>query len=162
MSNDASDQPLAKAQYQGQKLRALAFALLAKREYSKQALFQKLCSYGADQDEAWQLVEELAAAHYQSDQRMAGMLVRQQLRLGRGPKRVQQQLQKHHIEQDLAREDLAQVDWLAQAYALKLKKFGAEVATEPKMISKQIRYLQYRGYSMDVIMRAIKQYSSAE
>lgn len=149
-------------QYQGQRLRALAFALLAKREYSKHALYQKLCGYAADHDEAWQLVEELATANYQSDQRMAGMLVRQQLRLGRGPKRVQQQLQKHQIEQCLANEDLATVDWYQQALTIKIKKFGSEIATDPKQINKQIRFLQYRGYSIDVIMRVIKSENLAD
>jgi regulatory protein len=154
MPKSASTTP--SADYTGQKLRALAFALLAKREYSKQMLYQKLLAYAADAEEALALVDALAADNYQSDQRMAGMLCRQQLALGRGPRRVQQQLQKHQLEPNLATEQLAEVDWLKQAMAVKIKKFGAARSHDPKQLAKQIRYLQYRGYSMDIIMQVVK------
>ena len=37
-----------------------------------------------------------------------------------------------------------------------IKKFGTEVANEPKVKAKQIRFLQYRGFDMDAIMKAIR------
>lgn len=139
----------------GNRLRAMAFALLAKREYSKTDLTQKLLSYGADQGEVENLVEELAQAHYQSDERMAGMLVRSQIRQGRGLQRIQQALKKHDIDRELAQQELENVDWLHEAKQLKIRKFGAEATTDPKQKAKQIRFLQYRGFAMDVIMKVI-------
>ncbi|MEG2461298.1 MAG: RecX family transcriptional regulator, partial [Acinetobacter sp.] len=38
---------------------------------------------------------------------------------------------------------------------LKIKKYGTEVATDPKLKAKQIRFLMYRGFEMDAIMKAI-------
>ena len=66
------------------------------------------------------------------------------------------QLQKIKVDAELASEDLAEVDWFAEALATKVKKYGAEVATDPKLKAKQIRFLQYRGYSMDVIFKVIQ------
>ncbi|KAA8734380.1 regulatory protein RecX [Acinetobacter qingfengensis] len=142
--------------YRGQKLRAFAFALLAKREYSKTELYQKLMLYAADADEVKLLLEELSQANYQSDTRMAGMLVRQEIRQGRGPRRIQQRLQKHQIDHDLAQPDLAEIDWFEQALQLKIKKFGENIAQDQKQLAKQIRFLQYRGYAIDIIMKVVK------
>lgn len=50
---------------------------------------------------------------------------------------------------------MQQIDWLAQAYQLKVKKYGTAVATEAKLKAKQIRFLLYRGFDMDVVMKAV-------
>lgn len=142
--------------YTGSSLRALAFALLAKREYSKTDLQHKLLTYQTDQAEVDHLIEELAQSHYQSDERMAGILVRSQVRQGRGPQRIQQAFKKHDIDAELAQEELEQVDWFEQALQLKIRKFGEDIAHDPKQKAKQIRFLQYRGFSMDVIMKVIQ------
>ncbi|MEK5782059.1 RecX family transcriptional regulator, partial [Acinetobacter baumannii] len=42
-----------------------------------------------------------------------------------------------------------------QAYELKLRKYGPEVTKDPKLKAKQIRFLMYRGFEMDAIMKAI-------
>lgn len=139
----------------GQRLRSLAFAYLAKKEFSKAQLRTKLLEKDAIPNEVDALLDELAQQNYQSDERMAGMLVRSNLRQGRGPQRIQQQLKKYHIDSTLAENDLSEVDWFAEALACKIKKFGEDVASDLKIKAKQIRFLQYRGYPMDVIMRAI-------
>lgn len=140
----------------GQTLRATAFALLAKREYSKQNLQQKLIELGASAEDAEVLVEELAENQYQSDERMVGMVVRSQIKQGRGLARVKQALKKHHLDESLAEESLQEVDWLQQAYQLKVRKFGTDISKDPKIKAKQIRFLQYRGFSFDIIMQAIQ------
>lgn len=137
------------------KLRALAFALLAKREYSKFTLYRKLLQHGADPQQAEQLIEELAQAHYQSDERMTEMLIRSQVRQGRGPQRIQQEIKKHQLNPALAQQEMQHINWLQQAMDLKIRKFGREIAKDPKIKAKQIRFLQYRGFTMDVIMKVI-------
>lgn len=140
----------------GQKLRATAFALLAKREYSKRDLQQKLVELGANADDAEVLVDELAEQNYQSDERMAGIVVRSQIKQGRGLVRVKQALKKYHLDESLAEDSLQEVDWLQQAYQLKVRKFGTDISKDPKIKAKQIRFLQYRGFSFDIIMQAIQ------
>ena len=140
----------------GTRLRSLAFALLAKREYSQTNLRKKLLEYGAVAEELEVLLEELALNQYQSDERMAGMVMRSQIRQGKGPQRIKMALQKHDIDQELVSEELQEVDWFKEALQLKIRKFGTDVTKDPKLKAKQVRFLQYRGFSMDVILKVIQ------
>lgn len=137
------------------KLRSLAFALLAKREYSAADLKEKLLAVGADAAEVELLLEELSHSHYQSDARMAGMLVRQNMRKGRGMARIQQDLKKHQIDPELAEHELQDINWLQQAIALRIKKFGRDLPGDPKEKNRQLRFLQYRGFDLDICFKAL-------
>lgn len=140
----------------GTRLRSYAFAVLTRKEYSKQDLIEKLALYAEHRDEVLELVEELARENYQSDQRVAEMVVRSQIRKGKGPNRIKLALNAKKIDKALAQNDMQDIDWYEQAYQLKVKKYGIEVATDPKLKAKQIRFLQYRGFEMDAIMKAIR------
>lgn len=50
------------------------------------------------------------------------------------------------------------MDWYAMAKDLKVSKFGdvmVSEASEAKEKNKHIRYLQYKGFSMDMIFEAL-------
>jgi regulatory protein len=83
------------------------------------------------------------------------MTVRSQVRKGKGPNRIKLALRAKHLDKSLVQEDIAEIDWYEQAYQLKVKKYGFEVSKDPKIKAKQIRFLQYRGFEMDAIMKAI-------
>jgi regulatory protein len=106
-------------------------------------------------EEVLTLVDELSENNYQSDQRVAEMTVRSQVRKGKGPNRIKLALRAKHLDKSLVQEDIAEIDWYEQAYQLKVKKYGFEVSKDPKIKAKQIRFLQYRGFEMDAIMKAI-------
>ncbi|OBY74700.1 regulatory protein RecX [Acinetobacter gyllenbergii] len=146
----------------GSRLRSYAFALLTRRDYSQAELITKLNQYAINPEEVTKLVEELAQQNYQSDQRVAELTLASQLRKGKGLQRIKQALKAKQLDAELITEELQDVDWLDQAYQLKLKKFGQEVATDPKIKAKQIRFLQYRGFDMGVIMKAIARTSEEE
>lgn len=139
----------------GTRLRSYAFALLTRREYSKMELLDKLKQYAINEQEVIDLVDELAEQHYQSDQRVAEQLVASQMRKGKGVYRIKQALQAKGLDSDLVEDDLQDIDWFEQAYQLKVKKFGTDVATDPKQKAKQVRFLQYRGFTMDIILKVI-------
>lgn len=140
----------------GTKLRSYAFAVLTRREYSKTELIEKLMLRASSHSEVVELIEEFAASNYQSDNRVAEMTIRSQIRQGKGPHRIHQRLKTKNIENVEAAAELKEIDWHEQAYQLKIKKFGLEVAQDIKMKAKQIRFLQYRGFEMDSIMKAIQ------
>ncbi|VXA58065.1 regulatory protein [Acinetobacter proteolyticus] len=146
----------------GSRLRSYAFALLTRRDYSQAELITKLNQYAVNPEEVEKLVEELAQQNYQSDQRVAELTLASQLRKGKGLQRIKQALKAKQLDTGLITEELQDVDWLNQAYQLKLKKFGQEVATDPKIKARQIRFLQYRGFDMGVIMKAIARSSEEE
>ncbi|NUF85206.1 regulatory protein RecX [Acinetobacter seifertii] len=140
----------------GQRLRSYAFALLTRRDYSKAELIEKLARYAQNIEEVKKLVEELSEQNYQSDQRVAEQMLASQIRKGKGPKRIQQALKNKQIENDLIADEIHEIDWVEQAYQLKVKKFGEVVEKDPKLKAKQIRFLQYRGFDLDVILKAIQ------
>ena len=139
----------------GTRLRSYAFAVLTRKEYSKKDLIEKLALYAESRDEVNTLVDELSRENYQSDQRVAEMLVRSQIRKGKGPNRIKLALRAKSIDSELAKHDMNEIDWYEEAYQLKVKKYGTEVSKDPKIKAKQIRFLQYRGFEMDAIMKAI-------
>lgn len=139
----------------GTRLRSYAFAVLTRKEYSKADLIEKLMTYAQSREEVLILVDELSANNYQSDQRVAEMTVRSQVRRGKGPNRIKLALRAKQLDKALVQEDIAEIDWYEQAYQLKVKKYGTKVSKDPKIKAKQIRFLQYRGFEMDAIMKAI-------
>lgn len=146
----------------GARLRSYAFALLTRRDYSKADLEAKLNQYAINPEEVANLVDELAQQNYQSDQRVAELTLASQLRKGKGLQRIKQALKAKQLDTELITEELSEVDWLDQAYQLKIKKFGMEVGTDPKLKARQIRFLQYRGFDMGIIMKAIARTSDEE
>ena len=150
------DEQLPKVQgLTGSRLRSYAFAVLTRREYSKAELVEKLTLYAMDRDEVLKLVDELATQNYQSDQRVAEMMLSSQKRKGKGPNRIKLALKSKKIDSSLIQEELKETDWNEQAYQLKVKKFGLAVEKEAKLKAKQIRFLMYRGFEMDAIIKAI-------
>ncbi len=78
-SDDQANKPL----LTGTRLRSYAFALLTRKEYAKAELIEKLSLYAQDRDEVLALVEELSERQYQSDQRVAEMVLSSQIRKGK-------------------------------------------------------------------------------
>lgn len=157
-SDDQANKPL----LTGTRLRSYAFALLTRKEYAKAELIAKLSLYAQDRDEVLALVEELSERQYQSDQRVAEMVLSSQIRKGKGPNRIKQALKHKQLDSNLILEDIQDVDWFEQAYQLKVKKFGTQIEKDPKQKAKQIRFLKYRGFDMNVIMKAISRTSEEE
>ncbi|HJF28205.1 MAG TPA: recombination regulator RecX [Acinetobacter lwoffii] len=139
----------------GSRLRSYAFAVLTRKEYSKAELIEKLALYAEDRNEVIALVDELAKENYQSDQRVAEIMLSSQKRKGKGPNQIKMKLKSKKIDTALISEELKETDWVQQAYELKLKKYGPEVSKDPKLKAKQIRFLMYRGFEMDAIIKAI-------
>ena len=135
---------------------------MTRRDYSQAELITKLNQYAVHPDEVANLVEELAEQNYQSDQRVAEQTLASQIRKGKGLQRIKQTLKAKQLDTELITEELQDIDWYEQAYQLKVKKFGEAVTKDPKTKAKQIRFLQYRGFDMDVIMKAVARTSEEE
>ena len=139
----------------GSHLRSYAFAVLTRKEYAKAELIEKLCLYAENRDEVLELVDELSRENYQSDQRVAETMLSSQKRKGKGPNQIKMKLKSKKIDTALIAAELKETDWAQQAYELKIKKYGVEVTKDPKIKAKQIRFLMYRGFEMNAVMKAI-------
>lgn len=152
---DTSSEDKKKSGLKGSRLRSYAFAVLTRKEYAKAELIEKLALYAEDRDEVLTLVDELSRENYQSDQRVADMMLSSQKRKGKGPNQIKMKLKNKKVDTALIAEELKETDWAQQAYELKVKKYGVDVAKEPKLKAKQMRFLMYRGFEMDAIIKAI-------
>lgn len=140
----------------GAKLRAYAYRLLGRKEYSRAELTQKLQQYADNIDEVHAIVEQMIEYNYQNDERFAQQVFRSQLAKGQGPQRIKQKIQQKSVDLQFIADQLEATNWLGEAYALKVRKFGVEITTDPKIKAKQVRFLQYRGYSLDTIFKVIE------
>jgi regulatory protein len=133
-------------------VRAGALALLGRREYASGELAAALTSKGYDQEVVAAVLAELAAERLVDDTRYAEGLVRQLANRGQGPSRIRQALQQAGISPDLASAALeGGPDWRVLAGEVRARKFGATSPRDWPARARQMRFLQYRGFSNDHI-----------
>jgi len=137
-------------------IRERAIQLLARRDYSLRELHSRLCPQ-FDPGQVEQVLAGLVEQGLQSDTRCAESLVRGRVNQGHGPIRIQGELRQKGIAAAIAQQVLehVEVDWFQQAQSTFQRKFGLQPANDPKSRAKQIRFLQYRGYTMEQIRFAL-------
>jgi len=136
-------------------LRQRAIRLLARREHTRAELARKLAPHGTP-DEIATVLTELEASHLQSDARFAEAYVRGHAqRLGAA--RLRQTLRTKGVASELIDAQLSAdtlPDELERARALWNRKFTAPA--DGKEWARQARFLQGRGFSVEVIRRLLK------
>lgn len=131
--------------------------LLARREHSRHELELKLrLRYPASALIIDEVLQDLRTELLQSDERFAESYVAMRRRKGYGPQRLRQELREKGIDPALVQAELGKPehDWFGQAAVVLRKKFAAP-AREHKERAKQMRFLQYRGFSHDHIQAAM-------
>ncbi len=152
-------------------LKARALRYLSMREHSRIELARKLARYAQEGDDIHALLDWLETAQFLSETRFISSFVnRRAARFGNN--RILQELQNHGIDANALSDlkaDLAQ-DEIARARAVWRKKFGQPInkihemnvdgvdsiekmndVEYTKQRAKQIRFLQQRGFSHQVI-----------
>ncbi|QEL54633.1 recombination regulator RecX [Chromobacterium paludis] len=138
---------------QGKSLKARAVELLSRREYSRRELVRRLAPFADSAEQLESVLDELAAANWQSDDRFA-----QQYAASKGAKfgsrRLSQEMRQRGVDDDTIRQALAGRDDLASAREQWRKKFGRPPADAAEK-AKQYRFLAQRGFPADVIRQVI-------
>jgi regulatory protein len=135
-----------------QAVRTAALALLTRREYASSELAAALIRKGYEAAAVPEVISELRGERLLDDARYAEGLVRQLANRGQGPTRVRQGLQQSGIDAALASAAMdAGPDWHALAREVRARKFGAAIPREWSERARQMRFLQYRGFSNDHI-----------
>ncbi len=132
--------------------------LLARREYSRKELEERFIGRVADEAMLQKVLDRMVDEGYQSDQRCAGMIVRQRLGQGYGERRVRFDLQQKGIAGALIDQVLEEeaVDWFEQAKAWAERKYSGRPAEDMKEKAKRVRHLQGRGFGYDEIRYALE------
>ncbi|MBK9522560.1 MAG: regulatory protein RecX [Rhodocyclaceae bacterium] len=141
-------------------LRQRALRLLAAREHTRAELTRKL-SGQATQDDIALVLDALQNDGLLSDERFAASYVRTHAaRLGRS--RLAQTLRAKGVAADLANQELdfqlnqdGQSDELERARVLWARKFG-KVPADSREWARQARFLQFRGFSSEVVRKVLR------
>ena len=130
---------------------ALALRLLARREYGRLELRDKLLRAGCDAGAVALALDALVAAGAQDDARYAEMLTRTRVRQGHGPLRLRQDLRRAGGETTADPE----INWLMQAQAVCRKRFGNTPPTDGRDYARRARFLAGRGFTGETIRRVL-------
>lgn len=134
-------------------VRFAAMSYLAAREHSKKELLQKLHRRFDDAVLVEQAVQQLSDESLQCDDRFTEAFTAMRKRKGQGPIRIAFELQQKGISSELVETYVYETphhEWVELAKDVCLKKYGC-VAEEYAVKAKQMRFLQYRGFSGDTI-----------
>lgn len=132
--------------------------LLSRREHSQNELRKKLSDMEVSKDLIDETIAKFAGKDIQSDERYAEAVVRGAYRKGKGPVFVKRQLNEHDIDFDLVKSLIAEedFDWFESSKAVRCKRFGDDLPQEWKDKQKQMRFLQYRGFTQEQINYAFE------
>jgi regulatory protein len=136
-------------------LKGRALRALAAREHSRAELVRKLSSFETSPGELAQILDELTAKGFISEQRVADALAyRRGAKLGAA--RVVQELKAKGVDPQAVAEaaSVLKTTESERASAVWRKKFGSS-APDAAGRSKQMRFLASRGFAPEVIRRIV-------
>jgi regulatory protein len=140
------------------KARDIALRYLARRDYSRLELYQRLIRKGVETYCAERVLDVLQDEGYQSDERFTEMYIRSRINGGDGPFKIKISLRAKGIcdSLSLAVFDKLKIDWFDRVKAVKSKRFGDLPSNDITETAKQIRYLKNKGFYQDHINAVIE------
>ena len=137
--------------------RSTALGLLARREHAQAEIKRKLRDRGYDTDITAAVVDDLTRQRLLSDARFAEAFIRARANRGQGPTRLKAELRQLQIPLPQIEAHLvaADVEWDVLARSVRLRKFGGQPAASLSERAKQVRFLQYRGFTAEQIRAAM-------
>lgn len=136
---------------------AAAIRLLSRREHSSKELKRKLLERDFDSLTIDNTLISLQDDNLQSDDRFAECYVRSKAHKGVGPVRLRRDLREHEISDEMIDCYLHDHKWRQLAVEVRQKRFGFALPSNFEERAKQMRFLQYRGFSTEQINAAMKQ-----
>jgi len=137
--------------------KSVAVKLLSRREHSAFEIRDKLLKRDFEEEEIAQAISELKQGGWLSDERYTEAYIRMRQQKGFGPIRIAMELSERGVDERIIEAYLhsAEDSWqqiLEQQY---LKKYKNRPVEDYSDKAKRIRFLQYRGFSLDAIYRII-------
>ncbi len=160
-SNNYDDEPdspgIEAPAFERNDVRRAAMNLLARREYGRAELSGRLAGKGMPEYLVAEVLDELTAEGLQSDVRFAEAFVQARVGRGQGPVRIRMELERRGVSGDTLENALeeSETDWPKLAGAVRRKRFGGEQPGDFRERARQMRFLQYRGFTADHIRGAL-------
>jgi len=126
---------------------------LARREHSEQELARKLAARGYAADTVAETLVALVADNLLSNARFAEAFVHARIQRGSGPQKIRAELRERGISDDLIDNCLEAFadSWRELAREVRVKRFGGRQPADFRERSRQMRFLQQRGFSTEQI-----------
>lgn len=136
-------------------LRERALRLLARREYTRKELAQRLAPHTEDEAEVAALLEDFQQRGWLSEQRFVEQMVHARSSKY-GSRHIANELREKGVSEDAIAAALPQLkeNDLETARAVWAKKFGTP-PQDARERAKQVRFLASRGFQLDVIFRVL-------
>jgi len=137
---------------------------LARREHSELELARKLAMRGYTADIVAATLADLVADSLLSNARFADAFMHSRIQRGSGPQKIRAELRERGIPDDLIDSSLdAHADsWRELARQVRAKRFGNDQPGDFREHSRQMRFLQQRGFSAEQISGAFRDGDSDE
>lgn len=133
-----------------------AVELLARREHSRLELERKLAARGFPDGVIAPVLDALEQSGVLAATRFTESFIRSRVAKGQGPVRIRAELAERGVADGAELLRGGDVDWLATARAVRLKRFGAAPPRDYRERAKQARFLQYRGFTADQVRAALE------
>ena len=138
-------------------LRDRALRLLARREHTRAELVRKLSVHSGDPEEVERVLDDLERLGWVSERRVVEQRVHT-LRKRYGARRIERDLRQKGVSDDAVAAALAELKGgeLAAAREVWRRKFGGRQPGRPADRARQVRFLQGRGFDLEVVLKVIK------
>ena len=136
----------------------MGLRLLTRRDHSQKELFTKLQSKGFEQDLIEAVVAEFHKLGYLNEERFAEHFLNFRLAKGYGPERISIELKERGISEAIIAKviEMADNSWPVLAQKVWKKRFKNQYPSDFATKAKQMRFLQYRGFTHEQIESVFK------
>lgn len=134
-----------------------AINFLSRREYVNKELKRKLMQRDFSSSDIDEVMNFLVEKNYQSDIRAAECIFRNRVNKGYGWRYIENEMNTKGVGNDIIHclYQTCETDWFALAENTYQKKFGCAEITDQKDKAKRMRFMQYRGFSLDEIFAVL-------
>jgi regulatory protein len=138
-------------------LRERALKLLARREHSRAELARKLSAHAEDPAEIEKVLDDCERRGWLSERRVVEQRVHT-LRKRFGARRIEHDLRRKGISEEAVSAALSDLKSgeLEAAREVWRRKFGGSPPHRPADRARQVRFLQGRGFELEVVLKVIK------
>lgn len=141
--------------------RSDAIGLLARREYSRQELAERLAAKGHGAEAIAECLDALAEQGLQSDERFAEGFLRSRILRGQGPLKIRLDLERRGLDREVIRQAFDEAarrgegDWFVLACEALVRRFSGPGDT-PRERARRERFLAGRGFDFDQVRHALE------
>lgn len=135
-------------------------ALCARSEHCQHDMLEKMRQWGVSHQEQAQVLARLVGERYVDDERFARAFVDDKIRYNKwGRRKIEQALWLKHIDKDIAKRILDQIDDTQYTSILmpmlKQKRRTTRAANDYELSRKLVKYALGRGFTIDIIRQCI-------